>query len=154
MSKKPKLYLESSVINMYFQDDAPYLRDLTQQFWKDVLPSFDVYVSEAVLDEIGATEETNLRKALEKRIEDFKVLEITEEVIEVVDIYLSHRHLPLGDALHLAVASNEEMDFLVTWNLRHIYKRGTQEMIREVNARSRIPVPTIVTPEDFFGEDV
>jgi hypothetical protein len=66
---------------MYFQDDAPYLRDLTQQFWKDVLPSFDVYVSKAVLDEIGATEETNLRKALEKRIEDFQVLEITEEVI-------------------------------------------------------------------------
>ncbi len=49
---------------MYFQDDAPYLRDLTQQFWSDILPSFDVYISEAVLDEIGATETTDLRKAL------------------------------------------------------------------------------------------
>ena len=55
--KKPKLYLESSVINMYFQDDAPYLRDLTRQFWRDVLPHFDVYISEAVLDEIRAIEE-------------------------------------------------------------------------------------------------
>ncbi len=64
MSRKPRLYLESSVINMYFQDDAPYLRDLTQQFWSDILPSFDVYISEAVLDEIGATETTDLRKAL------------------------------------------------------------------------------------------
>ena len=97
--------------------------------------------------------EANLRKALENLINDFEVLEMTEEVIELADTYLSHRRLPRGDALHLASASIGEMDFLVTWNLRHIYKRGTQEMIREVNTRLRIPVPTIVTPEDFFGEE-
>ena len=154
MEKKPKLYLESSVINMYFQEEAPYLRDLTRQFWRDVLPHFDVYVSEVVLDEIRATAEANLRKALENLINDFEVLEMTEGVIELADTYLSHRRLPRGDALHLASASIGEMDFLVTWNLRHIYKRGTQEMIREVNTRLRIPVPTIVTPEDFFWEEV
>jgi len=153
MQKKPKLYLESSVINMYFQEEAPYLRDLTRQFWRDVLPHFDVYVSEAVLDEIRATTEANLRKALKNLIKDFEVLKMTEEVIELADTYLSHRRLPRGDALHLASASIGEMDFLVTRNLRHIYKRGTQEMIREVNTRLRIPVPTIVTPEDFFGEE-
>ena len=154
MEKKPKLYLESSVINMYFQEEAPYLRDLTRQFWRDVLPHFDVYVSEVVLDEIRATAEANLRKALENLINDFEVLEMTEGVIELADTYLSYRRLPRGDALHLASASIGEMDFLVTWNLRHIYKRGTQEMIREVNTRLRIPVPTIVTPEDFFWEEV
>jgi predicted nucleic acid-binding protein len=154
MSRKTKLYLESSVIIMYFQGEAPYLRDLTRQFWSDVLPHFEVYTSEVVLDEIRATEEMNLRKALENLIKDFKVLEITDEVIKLTDVYLSHRRIPRGDALHLASASIGEMDFLVTWNLRHIYKRGTQEMIREVNTRLRIPVPTIVTPEDFFGEEV
>lgn len=154
MQKKPKLYLESSVVNMYSQEEVPYLRNLTRQFWKEVLPHFDVYISEVVLDEIKATEELNLRKVLENLIKDFKVLEITEEVIELADTYLSHRRLPRSDAFHLASASIEEMNFLVTWNLRHIYKRGTQEMIREVNTRLRIPVPTIVTPEDFFGEEV
>ena len=154
MPMKPKLYLESSAINMYFQDDAPYLRDLTRQFWRDVLPHLDVYVSEAVLDEIRATGELNLRKVLENLIKDFEVMEITEEVIKLADVYLSHRRLPRGDALHIALASIGEMDFLVTWNLRHIYKLGTQEMIREVNVKLRIPVPTIVTPEDFLGEEV
>lgn len=154
MQKKPKLYLECSVINMYFQKEAPYLRDLTRQFWRDILPHFDVYVSEVILDEIRVTVEVNLRKALENLMKDFEVLEVTEEVIKLADMYLSHRRLPRGDALHLASASIGEMDFLVTWNLRHLYKRGTQEMIREVNARLRIPIPTIVTPEDFFGEEV
>ena len=87
---------ESSVINMYFQEEAPYLRDLTQQFWRDVLPHFDVYVSEVVLDEIRATAEANLRKALENLINDFEVLEMTEEAIELADTYLSHRRLPRG----------------------------------------------------------
>jgi predicted nucleic acid-binding protein len=151
--RKLKLYLENSVINMYFQDDAPYLRDLTQQFWKEVLPHFAVYISEIVLDEIRATTEPNLRRELENLIKDFKVLEITEDVVKLSDVYLSHRRLPRGDTLHLASASIGEMDFLITWNLRHLYKRGTQEMIREMNAKLRIPVPTIVTPDDFLGEE-
>lgn len=83
MPRKPRLYLENSAICMYFQDDAPYLRDLTRQFWREILPNFDIYISEAVLDEIRATEELNLRKALENLIKDFEVLEITEEVIEL-----------------------------------------------------------------------
>jgi predicted nucleic acid-binding protein len=152
--KKAKLYLESSVINMYFQDEAPYLRDLTRQFWRDILSHFDVYVSDVVLDEIRATEDPELRKELEDLIKGFEVLEITEEVVTLSEKYLSSRRLPRGDAIHIASASIGEMNFLLTWNLRHIYKRGTQEMIREVNMRLRIPVPTIVTPEDFFGEEV
>jgi len=59
-----------------------------------------------------------------------------------------------GDALHLASASIGSIDFIVTWNLRHLYKRGTQEIIREINTKLMLSVPTIVTPEDFFGEDV
>jgi predicted nucleic acid-binding protein len=153
MQRELKLYLENSVINMYFQDDAPYLRDLTQQFWEEILPHFAVYVSEVVLDEIRATAELNLRGELENLIKDFEVLEITEDVVKLSNAYLSHRRLPRGDALHLASASIGEIDFLVTWNLRHLYKHGTQEMIREVNARLRIPVPTIVTPDDFLGEE-
>jgi hypothetical protein len=57
------------------------------------------------------------------------------------------------DARHLAVASWWDMDFLVTWNLEHLYKRGTQEMMRKVNTRLTIPIPTIVTLEDFFEEE-
>lgn len=47
-------------------------------------------------------------------IRDFEILDMRKEVIELADTYLSHRRLPRGDALHLASASIEEMDFLVT----------------------------------------
>ncbi len=113
-----KLYLENSVINMYFQDDAPYLKDLIRQFWDEVLPQFTVYVSDVVLDEIRATAELDLRRELENLIKEFEVLEITEDVVKLSNVYLSHRRLPRGDALHLASASMGKMDFLATWNLR------------------------------------
>ncbi len=151
--KRLKLYVENSVISMYYQDDAPYLRDLTRQFWKEILPDFDVNISETVLDEIRATDDIKLRKSLEKLIKNFKVIEITKEIVQLADTYLSHRHLPRGDALHIASASLGDIDFLVTWNLRHIFKRGTQEMVREINTKTRISIPTIVTPEEFLEEE-
>ena len=154
MQRKPNLYLESSVVSMYFQDDAPYLRDLTRQFWRDALPYFDVYVSEIVLEEIRATTGSTLRKAFETLIREFEVLQLTEEALKLSNIYTSYRHLPRADSLHLAAASIGGMHFLVTWNLRHLYKGGTQEMIQEVNIQLRIPIPTIVTPQDFLGEQV
>jgi predicted nucleic acid-binding protein len=152
--EKLKVYIESSVISMYFQENAPYLRDITRRFWEEVLPYFDTYISEIVLDEIRATKDTKLRKKMENLIKNFKVLEVNEDILNLADIYLSKRHLPRMDALHLASASLGEIQFLVTWNLKHLYKRGTQEMIREVNLWLKIPIPTVATPEDFFGEEV
>ena len=151
---KLNLYLESSVISMYFQDNVLHLRDLTRQFWEEILPYFDGYVSEIVLEEVRATTEPYLRRALEALIDEFKVLQLTEGTLRLSDLYTSYRRLPRADALHLASASLGGMDFLVTWNLRHLYKGGTQVMIREINAQLRIPVPAIVTPKDFLREKV
>jgi hypothetical protein len=131
MQSKPKLYLENSVICMYFQDSAPYLRDLTRQFWKNKLPYSNTYISDVVLDEIRQTKDTKLREAFENLVKDFRTLEITDDITNLSNMYLSHRHIPRGDALHIALASIREIDFLVTWNLRHIYRSGTQDAIKK-----------------------
>ncbi|MGB9600715.1 MAG: hypothetical protein ACPL7I_09190 [Myxococcota bacterium] len=119
----------------------------------EVLSHFDGYISETVLSEIRATKESKLCRALENIIKEFKILEITEDVVKLADVYLKYIRIPRMDSLHLAYASIGGMNFLVTWNLRHIYKRGTQEVIREINTRLRISVPVIATPEDFFEEE-
>ena len=113
-----------------------------------------IHISEIVLDEIGGTKDLGLREALENLVKDFEILEITDEINNLSDVYLSYRRMPRGDALHIALASIEEIDFLVTWNLRHLYKHGTQEIIKEINTKLIIPIPAIVTPEDFLGEDM
>jgi hypothetical protein len=107
-----------------------------------------------VLEEIRATTKPYLRKTFETLISEFEVLRLTENTLKLSELYASYKRLPRADALHLASASMEGMHFLVTWNLRHLYKAGTQEMIREINIQLKIPIPIIVTPQDFLGEQV
>lgn len=153
ISEKLRVYLETSVISMYFQDDAPYLRDLTRLFWNEILPDFEACVSDATFDELTAIKNPQLKQQVRNLIKDFAVLERTVEIDKITDLYLSERKLPHADAMHLAFASLGKTDYLVTWNLRHLYKQGTQEVVREINMRLRLPVPTIVTPENFFEEE-
>ncbi len=153
MPRKLRVYLENSLISMYHQDDNPYLRDVTRRFWTELLPDFAPFVSQAVLAEIRATRRAELREALENLAAEFEVLEVAEEAVRLSDVYLSSRRLPRLDAVHLAVATVEEIDYLITWNLRHLYRRGTQEMILEVNAGLGLPTPTVATPFDFLTEE-
>lgn len=148
--RKLKLYLENSVISMYFQEDDPYKRDLTRQFWIDVLPDFDLYISNMVIREIEGIEDYNLRMATVKLVKNFAVLEEAPEVIQLSNIYLSRKRIPRGDAIHLAFASLWGMDIFVTWNRKHLFKISTQEMLAEVNVHLKLPIPTILTPENFF----
>jgi len=154
MSTKPKIYLETSLISMYFQDDAPYLRDLTRLFWNEILPDFEAYVSEITFDELMAIENPQLKREVRDLIEAATVLERSADIDKITDLYLSQKRFPKADAMHLAFASLGGMGFVVTWNLRHLYQRNTQKIVREVNMRSRLSVPIIVTPENFFEEEV
>ena len=150
MQRKLKLYIENSVISMYFQEDDPYKRDLTRQFWRDVLPNFDVYISEMVIREMEGIEDYNLRTATVKLVKNFTVLEESPEVIRLSNIYLTRKRMPMGDAIHLVFASLWGMDVFVTWNRKHLFKASTQEMLAEVNVHFKLPIPTILTPEIFF----
>jgi len=150
MAKKLKLYLENSVISMYFQDDDPYKRDLTRQFWSEVLPDFDVHISDMVIREMEGIEDYNLRRETVNLVRNAIVLEESPEVIQLANTYLSRKRMPRGDAIHLAFASLGGMDVFVTWNRKHLFKASTQEMLAEVNLHLKLPIPTIITPEHFF----
>jgi predicted nucleic acid-binding protein len=161
-----KLYLETSVISMYHDDLAPEfmevinrqpwdfdpeLAEITKSFWDEVLPNFNVFVSELTNYEIKQTWDPKLRAIFEDLIHDFTVLKETPEVLKLSDIYLSKKPNLKTDALHLAYASLGRMDYLVTWDYEHLYKRQTLEMINQVNLENKVAVPLITTPGDLFS---
>lgn len=153
MRKKAKVYLETSVISMYYEEDAPLLREITREFWNVTLPKVNAYISDMTFIEIRATKDPVLQKRLVELISNFKVLPLTNDSRELAKTYLKYRRLPEPDAIHIAIASLGGMNFLVTWNLRHLIKPGTQYMVRQVNMKDGLPLPQIVTPEDFFEEE-
>ncbi len=138
--RKLKLYLETSVWNFCFADDAPEKRDSTIQFFDLVREGrYDIFISRIVFDEIDrASEEEQL--LLTGLIASYqpKELELNEEVLKLADKYLREGALPkraADDAKHVAVATFFSMDALITWNLKHLANLKRIRLINIVNMK-------------------
>jgi hypothetical protein len=62
------------------------------------------------------------------------------------------RHLPAGDALHLALATLHECDMLVSWNCRHIANASKFDHVRKINGRLGYETPKLITPLELIKE--
>ena len=83
-------------------------------------------------------------------------LAITDEVEKIVEEYISRLLMPSdpsGDALHLALASFYECDFLVTWNCKHLANANKFDNIARINGILGLKIPKNVTPLELLGND-
>jgi hypothetical protein len=90
-------------------------------------------------------------------VESLPLLPITDEVVEIARLYVRHRLMPEavgGDALHLAVASLHEMDYLLTWNVRHLANPNKIEHMTVINRRLGLLSPVILSPEELWMEEL
>jgi hypothetical protein len=109
--------------------------------------------SPAVIDELasGPPEYSANWLAL---VRDIPLLTVDEAIADVVRAYIQHKVMPVdpaGDALHLALASFNKCDFLVTWNCRHLANANKFGHIRRVNAMLGLFIPTLTTPLEMLG---
>ena len=135
-----KLYLETSVWNFVFAEDAPEKQDVTVEFFKKVKQGeYDVFISQAVLNEIDKAGEAKKRQLMQLIKEcNPQMLDITQEAVDLSKEYLSQKIIPEAkaeDALHVAVASVFEMDAVITWNNRHLANLRKMEKINGINLR-------------------
>ena len=87
-------------------------------------------------------------------LDGFSVLEATQSAAKLVDILIADGALPSGardDATHVAIATVHRMDYLVTWNCRHIDNAEVKPLIRSVCAVHGYTCPEICTPEELMG---
>lgn len=87
-------------------------------------------------------------------VEDVDLLPITLEVGEIVQAYIKHRVMPndpVGDSLHLALASYYKCDFLLTWNCMHLANANKFDHIRCINTLLGLFGPALVTPLELLG---
>ena len=87
-------------------------------------------------------------------VEGLELLPIGPEVAEIVQAYIQHQVMPkdpLGDALHLAVASYHKCDFLLTWNCKHLANANKFNHIRRINTVLGLFSPILLTPLELLG---
>ena len=129
-------------------------REWTREWWDHHRTRYEVFTSEAVIEELEVGSFPIQGDAL-SLIDDLPLLEINEAIADAMATYILHQVMPddpAGDALHLAVASFHKCDFLLTWNCRHLANANKFGHIRRVNTLLGFFVPTIVTPLELLGE--
>ena len=154
---KPTVYIETSVVSYYTSRPSRDLiiaghQQITTEWMEIVLPLTSVYISPFVINEAQRGD----KQAAEKRmraIEEFDILAINSEVYSLADQYFNMIHLPETariDTFHLAVASWHEIDYLLSWNCKHIANAKVRRIVWEVNLQLGIRSPIICTPEELM----
>lgn len=150
---KLSLYLETSVWNFIFADDAPGKRDTTKKFFQEIRQgSYEIYISNLVYDEVARTRGPK-REKLEALIRGYAPIQLArnENVQELIGAYLKAEIVPLGseeDAFHIAYAVAYDLHAIVSWNMKHIVRLKTRMLVNGVNKSLGYKEIEIVTPEE------
>lgn len=154
---KQSVYIETTVVSYLTARPSRDLivaahQQVTEEWWDNTLPLLDPFVSPIVIEEASMGDEAAAKVRLEK-IAGFPVLEITDEVGELAELYFERIPIPdkaRGDAYHLAVATYHGMDFLVSWNFAHILSARVRAVIQDINTIRGISTPIICAPEEVM----
>ncbi|CAK0776588.1 Type II toxin-antitoxin system VapC family toxin [Gammaproteobacteria bacterium] len=156
---KRKVYLETSVISYLTARPSKNVIEAGHQqstylFW-DRRSEFELFASELVLTECSAGDPEAAGKRL-AALQGIPLLEITAYSIELAKDLVTSGILPLKaseDALHISVATVHFVDYLLTWNCRHIANPEIQARIAENFRLNGLFLPFICTPEELMGDD-
>jgi predicted nucleic acid-binding protein len=159
--RKPKIYLDTSIINFLFVDDSPDLKKITEMFFDKIVVRgiYDIFISEVVLFEINQTSDKSKKDSLITKLnsENFDILKIDEEVELLAQKYIDAKILQeksYNDALHVALATVNNIDFLLSWNFKHLANYNKQVLIRTENLRNGYHYPLILTnPMEILDEN-
>jgi len=154
---KPSVYIETTIISYLTAKPSRDLvtaahQQITTEWWTDVRPQVDCYVSPFLIDEASRGDAIYAQKRLDE-IVDFTVLAVNEEIEVLAQEYFAALQIPEKakiDAFHLAVAAWHKMDYLLSWNCKHIASGRVQKMMQEINARLGVHTPIACTPEELM----
>ena len=153
------VYIETSVIGYLTARSSNNLIlmanvEVTREWWDSRRPQFALYISQVVLDEVARGDLEVAARRLEI-LRDFPLLEIDQAVQNLAAQFLNKSNLPPSapdDALHIAAATVYGLDYLLTWNCKHIANAQMQKKLIQIGFDAGYELPTICTPYELMGE--
>jgi hypothetical protein len=153
----PTLYLETTVIGHLTSWPSSLLQtaaiqQATREWWDDHRHNYDLFVSRFVVDECAAGDSTAAADRLEQ-IKGIPLLDVTDDVTDLADALLIHVPLPQKaqvDALHVALAGVHGVQYLLTWNCKHIANAVLRPNIERVCRDCGLEPPVICTPHELM----
>jgi len=149
------VYIETSIVSFLTsrpsRDVVQSARQSVTQDWWSRRSKFSLFVFSLVLSEAAAGDP----KASERRLlalDGIPELNVSEEAIEVAEALIRGGGLPARaavDAFHIAIAAAHGIEYLLTWNCKHIANAAMRGTVEAICRRQSFDPPVICTPEQL-----
>jgi len=152
---KPRVYIETTVPSYLTARPSRDLiraahQHLTREWW-DRRGGFDLYVSRLVLLECGAGDPDAAAERM-TALAGLPILDEAEAIITLADALIEGVPLPTkaaADAVHIATSAVHRMNYLLTWNCKHIANATLRSRVEAICRAARLEPPLICTPDEL-----
>ena len=156
---EPKVYVETTVISYLTarqSQDAIVAghQQTTRDWWKTCHNRFELFASLLVLQEARRGNPEAAQERL-RALDTLTLLDVREDAESLAQKLVDAGAIPeeaVEDALHIAIAATNSIQYLVTWNYRHIANATKQRFIAEVCEKAGYQPVVICTPEQLMEE--
>jgi predicted nucleic acid-binding protein len=153
--KIPKIYFDTSIFNFAIADDVPQEREITLRLLDEVKSGkYEVFISEVVIGEINRAPQTKavrLRDCINKINPEELALDDSAQAL--AEEYIEKGVIPSkyeDDAFHIAIASVNNLDVIVSWNFTHIVKLKTRREVAVINTLMGYKPIDICSPQEVI----
>ena len=154
----PKVYIETTIVSYLTGRSAREVvalghQQVTRDWWEKDRHDFELYTSQVVITESerGDPEAATARLAV---LASLRRLSATPESEAMVPILLNETRLPehaLLDMAHVSIATVHGMQYLLTWNCRHIANARIVRIVERICRSLGYEPPVLCTPEELVG---
>jgi predicted nucleic acid-binding protein len=153
----PSVYIETSVIGYltsWPHQDATIAghQNTTKQWWSTAPERFDLFVSQLVVRECSDGDMVAVKDRLDG-VAGLPVLPLTPEAETLAQALIQGHAVPASqpnDAVHIALAAVHAVQYLVSWNFRHIVNASLRPAIERICRDGGYEPPIICTPEELL----
>jgi hypothetical protein len=127
-------------------------RQITLEWWRDKRKDYNLFISDVVVEEISAGNPVFSGKRLDS-LKGIPILAYNTRIESMASKYMEHFAFPeklLRDVFHIAYCVHYEIDFLLTWNCKHLANAHIKLELARLNRKLGFNTPEICTPEELL----
>ncbi|NJM48664.1 MAG: type II toxin-antitoxin system VapC family toxin [Alkalinema sp. RU_4_3] len=153
------VYIETSILGYLTARPSRNLilvanAEVTREWWDKRRSEFDLYTSQAVLQEVAQGDSEIATQRLEI-LQGFPLLDLNQAVFDLAEQFMARSNLPAKadvDSVHIAASTVHGMDYLLTWNCKHIANPRIQRKLAEISLDLGYELPILCTPYELLGD--
>ena len=151
------VYLETTIIGhiagrLHPDPFVAARQQVTRDWWLKNAPKYAVFISQLVLDECGDGDPTAAAERLNV-VDGLDMLELSDDVDTLASTLIAGQAIPASeprDAFHIAISAVNGVQYLLTWNFKHIANASLRSSIEQICRETGFEPPIICTPDELM----